>query len=148
MECQIIEGRMISIGCVYRGPELEGSYTFRVLGALMNAAIDCRGSFEVGKSPGINVVFYVPGSLGAPDWEGIRDAKFSPKRQYLMVQVAVPEELVNSPGLTDFAIESLRGANAVAFEFFRVRGLEFPLREAEELVDQITERVRTSEKPK
>jgi hypothetical protein len=99
----------------------------------------CRGSFEFGASPAINVVFHVPGSLGSPDWDGIRDAKFSQRRQLLMVQVAVPSKLVSSPMLKEYLVESLHGANAVAFEFFRKKGLHFSLRDGESLVQKIKE---------
>jgi hypothetical protein len=58
-----------------------------------------------------------------------------------MVQVAVPEELVESEMPEPFIIESLHGANAVAFEFFRQKGMDYPLAEAEELVDKIEERM-------
>jgi hypothetical protein len=127
---------MISIGGYYHGPELKNSETDRVITSLMKAA-----TFELGKDPEINVIFYVPGSLGGPDWEGIRDAKFSRKQQLLMIQVAVPAKMVNSPQLKAFLIENLHQANALAAEVFRKKGLEYPFSVAEKLVDQITQRL-------
>lgn len=135
---------MISIGSVLRGPELEGSQIYRLIGALIKAAAECSGSIECATGPAINVVFHVPGSLGRPDWDGIRDAKFSRQRQLLMVQVAVPANMVESPALKDYLIRSLFGANAVAFEFFRQKGLPFPLAEAEKLVQRIKEKMEGS----
>src|SRR5262249_8838944 len=98
---------------------------------------------ENSTGPEINVVFYVAGSLGSPDWDGVRDAKFSRKRQLLMVQVAVPPELVRSRTLNEYLFDSLDRANAVAFEFFRTKGLSFPLADAERLVRRIRERVES-----
>jgi hypothetical protein len=126
---------------VLKGPELEGSAAHRLIRAIRNAAIECRGATDFEAGPAINVVFHVPGSLGRPDWDGIRDATFSRQRQLLMVQVAVPTNMVESPALKGYLIRSLYGANAVAFEFFRQKGLPFPLAEAEKLVQRIKEKV-------
>ena len=108
----------------------------------MKIAAELRGNFEFGSRPAVNVVFYVPGSLGSPDWDGLRDAKFSRQQQLLMVQVAVPENIVESANPEDFVIESLYGANAVAFEFFRQKNMDFPLAEAEQLVASIESRMK------
>lgn len=132
---------MISIGSVMNGPELDGSETDRLISTVMKAAIKYRDSTAYETGPAINVVYHVPGSLGAPDWEGIRDAKFSRKRQLLMVQVAVPKDQVNSPTLKQYLIDSLHQANAVAFQFFHQKGLVFPLADAESLVQRIAERL-------
>jgi hypothetical protein len=132
---------MILIGNVFRGPEHQASKTKRLLSKLMELSMELRGLFEVGDCPAVNVVFYVPGSLGAFDWDGIRDAKFSKQQKLLMVQVAVPANMIDSPSLKDELIESLHGANAVAFEFFRQKGMQFPLADAEDLVLRIKDRM-------
>ena len=133
---------MISIGSVLKGPELRDSPIDRAIMAALRAAKELRGDFEFGSTPAVNVVFYVPGSTGSPDWDGLRDAKFSRQQKFLMVQVAVPEDAVESPAPEDFVIGSLYGANAVAFEFFRQRKIEYPLADAEALVEQIESRIR------
>ena len=133
---------MITIGADYFGPELRDSKLFDVLSATMKATVDARGDFEFGSTPAVNVVFHVPGSLGGPDWRGSRDGTFSRKEKMLMVQVAVPEELISSDAAIDFIIESLRGANAIAFDSYEEHGLQFPLREAEALVSRIEELVK------
>jgi hypothetical protein len=132
---------MISIGVDLYGPELKDSKADRLVTATMKAAMQCRSPFEFGTSPAVNVAFYVPGSLGSPDWDGIRDSTFSRKRQLLLVQVAVPSKLVNSPALKEYLLESLHEANALAFEVFRRKGLRFRLAEAESLVHGIKERL-------
>ncbi len=133
---------MIALGGVFQGPELEGSLIDRTIKEAGKAAAELRGDFEFGSSPAVNVIFYVPGSLGSPDWDGLRDAKFSRRQQLLMVQVAVPENVVDSSDPKDFVIESLYGANAVAFEFFRQKNMDFPLAEAEQLVAKIESRMK------
>jgi hypothetical protein len=134
---------MISIGAMYGGPELERSLSFRLITSVLDATDECTGSSacERDASPAINVVYCVPGTLSSPDWEGVRSAKFSRKQQLLLVQVAVPSELVGSPALKEFLLGSLQKASEVAFEFFRRKRLSFPLAEAKSLVERIRERV-------
>lgn len=132
---------MISIGAVYRGPELRDSHINRVISASMQSAMKIRSELESASRPSVNVIFYVPGSLGEPDWDGLREAKFSLRQKLLMVQVAVPQEVVDSATPEDYVIESLYGANAVAFEFFRQKQMQFPLAEAEQLVKSIASSV-------
>jgi hypothetical protein len=136
---------MISIGAVYRGPELRERPAYQRIGALMRAAIKFRGWFEVGTRPGINVVFYVPGSLGDFDFDEPRESKFSRKKQYLMVQVPVPKSEVNSQSLDDFLIKSLREANLIATQVFQEKKMVYPYREAEELVNQIEQEMKVSD---
>jgi hypothetical protein len=61
-----------------------------------------------------------------------RMTKFSRKQQMLMLQVAVPASLVNSPTLKEYLIESLHRANTMAFEVFRKKGMQFPFRRCRE----------------
>ncbi len=58
-----------------------------------------------------------------------------------MVQVAVPSELLDSPALTEFLLESLEIASELGSEFFRRKGLDFPLADAKHLVQRIRKRV-------
>ena len=128
---------MISIGSVLRGPELRESNISDALRIAAKTLIRVRGDLELGSVPSVNVVFYVPGSQGQPDWDGLRDGRYSAKDKLLMVQVAVPEEMVSSNSALEFIVDSLHGANAVAFEVFRQKGMDYPLRKAEELVASI-----------
>jgi hypothetical protein len=134
---------VISIGAVFLGPELEGSNADRQVTAIMRAVEECTGSDQVDVGPGINVVYYFEGSLDSPDWEGARDAKFSKKRQLLMVQVAVPSSFVNSRALGEYLLDGLDSANDLAFQFFRRKGLSYPLARGKVLVQQIRKRVET-----
>lgn len=133
---------MISIGAVYLGPELDGTKLNQAIATAMKACPDFEKDFRIGSCPAVNVVFYVPGSLGSPDWDGMRDAKFSRQQQLLMVQVAVPRSVVESANPEEFVIDSLYGANAVAFEFFRQKNIDFPLADAEQLVASIESRMK------
>jgi hypothetical protein len=47
--------------------------------------------------------------------------------------------MVESESALDYVIKELHGANALAFEFYRQKGIQFPLAEAEKLVTRIGE---------
>jgi len=131
---------MIAIGWILGGPEQDGSSIDRAIRVVAKAAVQVIGDFEFGTSPATNVVFHVPGALSRPDFDFIRDAKFSRKQKLLIVQVPVPGEVVASDSPMDYLIESLYGANAMAFEFFRQKGMEYPLAEAEARVAKVKNR--------
>lgn len=128
---------MIAIGNVLRGPELRFSSIDKAIMAVMNAIVELRGEFELGQGPAVNVVFYVPGSLGGFDWEGSRSSTFFRKDQLQMVQVAIPKEVADSENPMDFVIAALHDANVIAFECFRKRKIEYPFDEAESLVEEV-----------
>lgn len=130
---------MIAIGAVYGEPEQKDSEIDQTISAAMRAAKKLRAPWQIGDAPGVNVVFYVPGRLTSPDWKGLRDGKFSRKQQLLMIQVAVPKDVVASHYSKDFVIESLRKANVLALKVFHAKGFEFPLAEADALVNRIEE---------
>lgn len=129
---------MIMIGAHHGGPELGGTPIERAIGAAMRAAIKARGNYEEGSIPAVNVVFCTPGSIvGSPDWDHGRVAKYSAKRKLVLVQVAVPQEMVHSKSALDFVIKELYGANALAFECYRQKKIDFALADAEKLVAEI-----------
>jgi len=129
---------MILIGAHHGGPELRGTPIERAITAAMRAAIKARGSYVEGSVAAVNVVFCTPGSIvGRPDWDHGRVAKYSAKSKLVLVQVAVPEDVVERETALDFVIRELHGANALAFEFYRQKKIEFPLADAEQLVGRI-----------
>jgi hypothetical protein len=137
---------MILIGAHHGGPELDGTPIDKAIMAAMRAAIEARGAYKEGSVPAVNIVFCTPGSIvGRPDWDHGRVAKYSAKSKLVLVQVAVPQEVVASGAALDFVIAELHGANALAFEFYRQKGIQFPLAEAEQLVANIREIASSAE---
>jgi hypothetical protein len=133
---------VISIGAVYQGPELKGSRINLSIMAASKVLKELRGSLIDHGRPWVNAVFVVPGSLGAVDFDGLEYGDYSKKDHAVVVKVAVPASVVQSDEIVDFIFESLHGSNAMAFEFFRLKGENFPLREAEDLVLQIVDRLK------
>lgn len=128
---------MISIGAVFKGPELQGSQIDRLILAASKALKEQRGT--LGQTPWVNAVFIIPGSLGSADFDELRYGDYSKKNKAVVVQIPVPKKVVEgSADPVAFIVDALRGANAMAFEFFRRQGEEFPLRDAEALVDKIS----------
>jgi len=131
---------MITIGAHHGGPELVGTQIEKAITAAMRGAIEARLPWVEGSTPAVNVVFCTPGSImGHPDWDHGRVGKYSAKSKLVLVQVAVPGNVVTSNTALDYVVDELHGANALAFEFYRQRNMAYPLREAEQLVAKIRE---------
>lgn len=97
------------------------------------------GSYADGSKPWVNPIFIVAGSLGEPDFQDVRLGHYGKKEKGLVVEIAVPQTVVDADNLRDPIVRGLRMANAAAFHFFDDKGMEFPLREAEALVTRVGE---------
>jgi hypothetical protein len=110
---------MISIGGHYRGPELDGSPVDLLIRSAAMALKRLRGNgYEAHSAPAVNVVFYVPGSLGDFDIPKIEASRFSRKQKLLLVAVPVPKDVAAAGGSVEFVIGALRQAVAIAAEVF------------------------------
>ena len=130
---------MISIGAHYRGPELDGSPVDLLIRSAAKALKRLRGDgYEAHSVPAVNVVFYVPGSLGGFDIPRIEASRFSRKQKLLLVAVPVPGSVAASGGSVDFVLDALHRANAIAAEVFSKKGTEpFDLAKAEAIVEKV-----------
>lgn len=63
---------MISMGSVFRGPELKGSSFDEAQMAAARALTELRGPLTLGAIPLVNAVFVVAGSLGRADFDGLQ----------------------------------------------------------------------------
>jgi hypothetical protein len=133
---------MIIISGDFNGPELKDSHIWNAIGLAMKSMERLRAPHyqgTLGTIPHVNAVFFVAGSLGAPDFDVIRIGPYSKKDKCLQVDIAVTEAEANSKHLRDIIVLGLQGANANAFHYFDEKGMEFPLRDAEALVKQVGE---------
>ena len=138
---------MITIGAIYGGPEQDGSLIDQRITSLMLATERLTRKVVFGSSPAINVVYHLSGSLYSPDFQGIRDATFSRKKQMLMVQVSVPVKTMRSKkSIDEFLLESLHEANSLAVRYFEKKGLAYAFASAERLAEKIGQKMRTSKK--
>ena len=123
----------ISIGAVFGGGEVSGTPIDRALRGLSFPPDDSL-PFS------LNVVFHVPGSIvGGPEYVGVRTGKFSRKERMLMVQVAVPKEIIQSEDVRAFLFNSVCEAVLTAAPFLQRKGIEYP-------VERVLDMIRTTEK--
>ncbi|WP_404478524.1 hypothetical protein [Novosphingobium sp. BL-52-GroH] len=129
---------MIATGEHYRGPEHRNS---RIRAALDKASATINQlrprNYADGTTPWVNPIFIIAGSLGEPDFEGTRLGHFGKKDKGLVVEISMPQAIINARDLRAPIVKGLRMANAAAFHFFHDKGMDFPLREAEELVSRV-----------
>ena len=86
----------------------------------------------------MNVVFYVPGSLGDFDIPKIEASRFSRKQKLLLVAVPVPKAVVQSGGSVEFVMAALHQPNALAAEVFACKGVGvFDLAQAEAILEKV-----------
>lgn len=132
---------MLGIGCIAGGPETRKTSVGQHIDRLMKIVVDERGPFTVGTVSAVNVVFHVPGSVVRDvGYQGFRDGKFSRKDMMLMIQVAVPQELVvcqDTDVITSFLFNALREANRIASKYFKKKGLEYSQPKYLSLVDAV-----------
>jgi len=132
---------VIALGVDVGGTELIRSQIDCALMQTARSLIRLRPTFADGEVPSVNVVFYLPGSVHSPDWEGLRVERFTRKKKLILISVAVPEKAVHSEHALIFVIQSLHRANTLAFQNFHKKGIEFPLGDAEALIDQVAREV-------
>lgn len=132
---------MITIGAIYRGPELRCSPLALTVARASVLTRELREpTYDNGITPWVNAVFVVPGSLGKPEFRGLVYGAYTKARKGVVVQIAVSENDAKA-GLAHVVIDGLHGANAMAFEFFRKKRESFPLAEAEQLVGKLKHRL-------
>ena len=69
---------------------------------------------------------------------GLPAARFSRKRNLVLVAVPVPPSLVNSDRATEFVIDALYKANSIAAGVFAKKGVEdFTRERADAIVDEV-----------
>lgn len=136
---------MIGMGGYYLGPELERSPIARHFHLVSDALDEACGPWEEGDAPAVIVLFIVPGSLGDVSFSGQRTTLFSRRKKLLQIEAATPRELLSADRVADlnrFAVDAFRRACRTAAEVFTARKVSgFDLTKAEEIVDQLQERL-------
>lgn len=128
---------MIYVGTVFGGPEAPATQAYRVVNKVMCMIADERDALISPSDGGLNVVFHVSGSLSKVTFEGVRTGRFVRKEKMLMVQVAVPEELLDSDKLAPFLFQSIREAIDITKLVFKKAKILFSAEDHLALVDQV-----------
>jgi hypothetical protein len=126
---------MIAIGNHFGGPEQRGAPIHVALNAAMKIAANERDDkYNDGSEAWINPIFLVPGSISKPDFEGFKVGHFSRKEKGLVVQIVVPNCVVEGEGIEDYIVQSLRHAVRLAADFFGLKGIHFSTLKAEKII--------------
>ena len=75
----------------------------------------------------INVVFQYPGSLMQPDFVGVRTGSFFKKKRKLVVQVAVPGDILSSGTFVRHYLAFLKDALVEGKKYLDKKGISFSL---------------------
>lgn len=129
---------MISIGSIFGGGELAGGKTDRLIRRFCSALPRVQNP----DAADINIIFHVPGSIVKPDYQGVRTGRYSAKMRTLMVQVSIPESLMESPELEPFLDKSILEAVAAAKDFFGKRKMNFNEGEYLKVIEEMRERLK------
>lgn len=124
---------VLSVGSVVGGSTPTNRRWRDAISELTRAVAEART--EIASPLNVNVVFQVPGSVVQPDFEGVRTGRFSKGDRLLLVQVALPDEVPDSPD------SYLRGALSNAIDeaegWARRRSLAPDLQALRELVARL-----------
>lgn len=92
----------------------------RLVALLPPQAEDEQGSLDL--------VVHVPGTVRKPSFEGLRSAKFSKKERMLMVQIALPEDLLEGEPaeILRFLLDAMRQAIRLGQRRFEKAGIPYP----------------------
>lgn len=133
---------MIGIGSEMGGPELKGSAIRSAVFLAMNAAADAsKEGFDDGTSSWINPIFFVPGSIVQPNFEGFRVAHYSAKRKVAVVHIAVPERVKHSDNVNQDIFDLLKEATIVASKAFATKKVAFDQAECDRVLTAVGERM-------
>lgn len=79
------------------------------------------GTGEEDSFESLHIVFHIAGSMWSPEHVGVRRAKFSKKDRMLMLQIAVPKDVVESEEteIEQFVLAHLREAVCLAEPVFK-----------------------------
>jgi hypothetical protein len=99
-------------------------------------------AFDDWQQAWINPVYLVPGSISQPKFRGMKTGLFSRKRKGLVLQIAVPTEVVLGSKINDFIVNSVRDAATFSETYFASKGLPFSIEQAEHIIVRVEKRLR------
>ncbi len=119
----------LSLGIIRGGIDLSTRELCQALSAILKLVADNRVRSSISSLPELNVVFYVPGDISRPDFDGIRFGRFSVKRKILLAQIAVTDAVIANERPSQFIFGSIDRAIKLAGPKFRRHKLQFDVTE-------------------
>lgn len=131
---------MISVGAIIGGP--ESAFFDKVLREFMR---HCESEGRLSGEPvEVNIVYHLPGTIMPPDYAGVRLAKFSQKKQILMVQAAVESDMAsvrNRDEVLDYIIDVADEAIGLAKTKFDNERIDYDINKDRAFLDEFRDLV-------
>lgn len=115
--------KVIYIGRVAYGPEVRHLPVDHAVTAILDALKRELADVELGSS--VDVVVHIPGSLGGPDFQGIRTGRLSRRKGMVQAEVAIPREVAVSDDPLSLTWSLIAGAIRAAADHLDRAGLAF-----------------------
>lgn len=119
----VSEAELIYIGSVGYGPKLDRLPISRAMHGIRDTLREELGETNAGAS--IDIVLHIPGSLGEPDFEGLRTGRLSRRKAMIQAEVAVPREMVESSEPAAPLLHLVASAIVAGATEFQRAGIEF-----------------------
>jgi hypothetical protein len=132
---------MIYIGRVGYGPKLDRLPLSSAMDVVRDTLREELGSANAGAS--IDIVLHIPGSLGAPDFDGVRTGLLSHRDRIVQAEVAVPRAIADSLDPTGPLLELVASAIVAGAADLRSAGVDFDASAHARALDRTAERLGT-----
>jgi hypothetical protein len=127
------------LSTILRGPELMDKPFDKKETAICRQMERYKKDLIDPKDGSLNVVFVYPGSLGGPDFVGVRTGSFSKKMKMLVVQVAVPADVISSKDFVKHYLLFLKDALEKGKKYLDKKGISFSLEDHIALAEKSVE---------
>lgn len=124
------------------GPNVEFTLAAKTSRSIFRLKQQCHDRFISPDAASLDIVFEYPGTISRPEFEGMKQGKYSKKQRKLQLWVAVPERMLNSVEFADFYFESLEATLNYAKQKFESSQIAFPLEEYHSLILEMAKRYR------
>lgn len=136
-ERSVIDAMVIDIRRALHGPGLENSAFDRAITRVQEALRKVNRAHRDIPGPTIRLVYHIPGEFDELDWDELRKGKLDLEKQYLHIDAAIPVEIASDPDPVRHVIEYIDWAITIAFHTFDDLGYDFPLEDAERMIDEL-----------
>jgi hypothetical protein len=129
----------LELGDIYGGPEHEHSAMREISHRLYNVKETYHDKIIPARDGSLAVVFQYPGSVLEPEFRGIRPGRLSKRQKNLLIQVAVPKEMMGPEVFGKFYVDALEEAVRMGKKYFEKNKIPFSEESHLALVNKLRE---------
>jgi hypothetical protein len=137
---RVSHGMALHLSDVYGGPEFDGGRVESILAALFRAKEANHDALIDAQDGSLDIVFFIPGNVFRPPFEGMRPGRLSRKEKTLQIQVSIPEGILQSDDFASYVISTLIQAVNLGKQYLDRRKIPF----SEEAHLALIERMRSA----